>query len=159
MDQDCMSFEVVKWIHIISSTILFGTGIGSAFYVFTACRSGNLHSIRFATRTVVIADWLFTTPSIVLQLLTGIWMVHHSGWLYSEPWITWALILFLFAGACWVPVVWIQIKMRDIASEAARTNAILPRHFWILERWWIVLGCLAFPAVAAIFYLMVVKPG
>ena len=153
-----MSYELVKWIHIISSTILFGTGIGSAFYVFMACRSGNLHSIRFATSTVVIADWLFTAVSVVVQLVTGLWLVHLGGWSFSDRWITWALILFFFAGACWLPVVWIQIRMRDIAIEAAKSDSGLPRLFWTFERWWIVLGSLAFPAIVIVFYLMVVKP-
>jgi len=154
-----MTYETIKWIHIISSTILFGTGIGSAFYMFMACRSGNLNSIGFATRTVVIADWLFTLPSILVQILTGTFMMYLGGWSYNEPWISGALILFAFAGACWLPVVWIQIRMRDIALASMKEGTNLPDRFWRLERWWILLGCLAFPAVVVIFYLMVVKPG
>ena len=153
-----MDYLFLKWIHIISSTILFGTGIGSAFYVFMANRSKDVSSIYFAARHVVIADWVFTTPSIVIQLITGIGLAHIAGYPLTEGWVLWALVLYFFAGACWLPVVWLQMKMRDMAKHAMDTGEPLPEGYWKMDRWWIILGSLAFPTIMVVFYLMVYKP-
>lgn len=153
-----MDYLLLKWIHILSSTILFGTGIGSAFYMFMANRRKDIAGIYFATRHVVIADWVFTTPSVIIQLLTGIALAHTLGFELTEGWILWALVLYCFAGACWLPVVWMQIKMRDMAKAAFENNTPLPERYWHMNRWWITLGSLAFPAIIIVFYLMVYKP-
>ncbi|MCH2038166.1 MAG: DUF2269 domain-containing protein [Rickettsiales bacterium] len=153
-----MTYLLLKWIHILSSTILFGTGIGSAFYLFMANRRKDLAAMYFATRHVVIADWMFTTPSVVIQLITGIGLVHLGGYELTERWIMWALMLYFFAGACWLPVVWMQIKMRDMAKHALETNTELPDRYWAYDRWWIILGSVAFPAIIIVFWLMVYKP-
>ena len=153
-----MNYLLVKWIHILSSTILFGTGIGSAFYLFMANRRKDIAGIYFATRHVVIADWLFTTPAIILQLITGLWLVHKMGYNLREGWIALALFLYFFAGACWIPVVTMQIKMRDMAKAALDNGTLLPAAYWRMDKWWVTLGSLAFPAIMVIFYLMVLKP-
>lgn len=153
-----MEYLLVKWVHIISSTILFGTGIGSAFYMFMANRRGQVSDVYFATRHVVFADWIFTTPAIIIQLISGLWLVELAGYAYTDNWIIWALILYVFSGVCWLPVVWIQLKMRDYAKAANEENSELTDVYWKLDKWWISLGSLAFPAVIIIFYLMVFKP-
>jgi uncharacterized membrane protein len=153
-----MDYLLLKYIHILSSTILFGTGIGSAFFMFMANQRKDVAGIYFASRHVVIADWLFTTPAVIIQLITGMWLVHVQGYALTEPWIMWALALYFFAGACWLPVVWMQIKMRDMAKIAFETNKPLPDHYWRMDKWWITLGAMAFPAVMVVFYLMVFKP-
>lgn len=153
-----MDYLLLKLIHILSATILFGTGIGSAFYMFMANRRKDIAGIYFATRHVVIADWLFTTPSVIIQLVTGIALAHTLGLPLTEGWVFWSLILYFFAGACWVPVVWMQIKMRDMAKQAIETGTALPDRYWRFDRWWIALGSLAFPAVVAAIGLMVMKP-
>jgi len=153
-----MEYLLLKWIHILSSTILFGTGIGSAFYMFMANRRKDTASIYFATRHVVIADWLFTTPAIIIQLITGLLLLHVTGFSFSDKWVLWGLVLYCFAGGCWLPVVWMQIKMRDLAKNALESGKDLPAIFWKMEKWWIILGSLAFPAIIVVFYLMVVKP-
>ncbi len=153
-----MDYLLLKWIHILSSTILFGTGIGSAFYLFMANRRKDIAGIYFATRHAVIADWLFTTPSVIVQLLTGIALAHTLGLKLTEGWVLWGLMLYFFSGACWLPVVWMQIKMRDMAKEALESGEPLPPRYWRFDRWWIILGSLAFPAIVAVFYLMVMKP-
>ncbi len=152
-----MGYLILKWIHILSATILFGTGIGSAFYLFAANRRKSVSDIYFATRHVVIADWAFTTPAVIIQLFTGIAMVHMAGFSYTDFWVLWGLILYAFAGVCWLPVVWMQIKMRDMAKLAVETGQPLPARYWRMDRWWIILGGLAFPAVIVVFYLMVFK--
>jgi len=153
-----MDYLLLKWIHILSSTILFGTGIGSAFYMFMANRRKDIAGIYFATRHVVIADWIFTTPSVIVQLATGLWMLHLSGYSLSDAWVRWGLILYFLAGVCWVPVVWMQIKMRDMAKRALADNSDLPALYWKMDKWWIMLGCVAFPAIIVVFFLMVFKP-
>ena len=149
---------LVKWVHVLSSTVLFGTGLGSAFYMFMANRRGDVAGICFATRHVVLADWLFTTPSVIIQLATGLWLVHLGGYSLTDSWIMWGIILYFFAGACWLPVVWMQIKMRDMARAALDSGSRLPERYWRMDRWWIILGVLAFLAIVVVFYLMVMKP-
>lgn len=153
-----MEYLILKWVHILSATILFGTGIGSAFYMFMANRSKDTASIYFAVRHVVIADWLFTTPAVMLQLLTGTWLVFATGHNFTDLWVLWGLVLYVFAGICWLPVVWMQIKMRDMAKVAWENNVPLPERYWKMDRWWITLGSLAFPAIVVVFYLMVFRP-
>jgi len=153
-----MTYLVVKWLHILSSTVLFGTGLGSAYYMWHASRSRDARVIAVVARHVVIADWLFTTTTIVLQPITGFWMVRQAGFPLTTPLILWSLALYLLAGAAWLPVVWMQIRMRDMAAAAVRDGAPLPPGYRQYLRAWTSLGVLAFLAVIAIFYLMVVKP-
>ncbi len=124
-----MNYLLFKLIHILSSTVLFGTGLGSAFYMFMANRRKDIAGIYFATRHVVIADWLFTTPSVILQLVTGLILAQSLSLPLTEGWVSWALMLYFFAGACWLPVVWMQIKMRDMAKAALETGQPLPKLY------------------------------
>lgn len=153
-----MDYLTVKTIHIISSTILFGTGIGSAFYMLMANRRKDIAGIVFATRHVVIADWLFTMPAVIIQLITGLALMQIRGFNLNDKWIFYSLILYFFAGACWLPVVWIQIKMRNIAKSAMSNKTGLPAIYWKYDKWWLSLGFLAFPAIIIVFYLMVFQP-
>ncbi len=148
----------LKWLHILSSVVLVGTGFGSAFYFFFANRSGNVQAQAVVARLVVRADWWFTTPAIVLQPATGLAMAHMAGLPLSTPWLAWALVLYGLAGACWLPVVWLQIRMAAMAREAAATGTALPAAYWRYARWWERLGYPAFVAMVVIFYLMVFKP-
>lgn len=126
--------------------------------MFMANRRKDISGIYFATRHVVIADWLFTTPAVIIQLVTGLWLMHIAGYEHTDKWIMWSLGLYFFAGACWLPVVWMQIKMRDMAKTALETDTELPARYWKLDKCWITLGSLAFPAVMIVFWLMVAKP-
>lgn len=153
-----MDYLLVKWVHILSATILFGTGLGSAFYLFMANRKGNVANIYFVASHVVIADFCFIAPAVVVQLVTGLWLLQLSGHVLAEPWVAWGLALYMLAGFCWLPVIWVQIRMRDLAKVALETARPLPDIYWRFDRWWVAAGSLAFPAVVAVFYLMVVKP-
>lgn len=156
---EAMDYYLLKWIHILSSTILFGTGVGSAFYMFLANRSRNLSAMYFAVRHVVIADWLFTTPSVIVQLLSGIGLLYVTGYDLNDSWVLWGIILYFSAGICWLPVVWIQIRMRNLIKTALDSNRDVSSDYWLFDRWWILLGSLAFPMIVIVFYLMVFKPG
>jgi len=153
-----MEYLLVKWLHVMSSTVLFGTGLGSAFYVFTTNRGGDVRAIASVTRRVVWADWLFTAPTAILQPLTGAWLVQLAGLPWSSRWILWSVVLYVVAGACWLPVVWLQVRMADLARIAAERGEPLPPLFWRYSAFWTWLGWPAFAALIAIFYLMVVKP-
>ncbi|ESQ94156.1 DUF2269 family protein [Asticcacaulis benevestitus] len=153
-----MLYFCVKWLHILSSTVLFGTGIGTAFFMLMANLSKDIRAIAFATRTVVIADWCFTTPAIIIQPLTGFALIHIAGYHVTDGWLMLAMALYVFAGLCWLPVVGLQIRMKRLAAEALATDVPLPAAYWRCNLWWLVLGALAFPAVVAIFWLMVFKP-
>jgi uncharacterized membrane protein len=154
-----MTYLIVKWLHILSSTLLFGTGLGSAFYMFFASRTRDVRATAVVVRYVVIADWLFTTPTIILQPLTGFYLIHLAHFPLTSAWIAWSIALYLLAGAAWLPVVWMQIRMRDMAADAQRSGAAeLPALYWIYLRRWVALGVVAFVALVVVFYLMVAKP-
>jgi len=153
-----MDYVTVKWLHILSSTFLFGTGIGSAFYLLFASISRDVRAIAVVTRTVVLADWLFTTTTAVLQPLTGFYLIHLAGFPVHSTWIRWSIILYVLALACWLPVVWIQIRMRAIARKAVEQNVPMPIAYWRFFWTWVALGVPAFFAFVMVFYLMVAKP-
>jgi uncharacterized membrane protein len=153
-----MDYVVIKWLHILSSTLLFGTGIGSAFYFLCASLRRDPAVVAFVASFVVIADWLFTATTMFVQPATGAYLVHRAGFSWSADWILWSVVLYVLAGLCWLPVVWLQIKMRDLAREAARNGTALSPRFDVLFRWWFALGIPAFCAFVVVFYLMVAKP-
>ena len=135
-----MTYLVVKWLHILSSTVLFGTGLGSAYYMFFASRTGDARTIAHVVRQVVVADWLFTATTIVVQPLTGLWLAHVAGYPLTSAWIVWSFGLYLVAGACWIPVVAIQIRMRRLAEAAAASGSPLPAQYTAYLRVWTALG-------------------
>ena len=153
-----MEYLIAKWLHVLSSTILFGTGIGTAFFIFTATRAAESVVVAAVMRYAVIADWLFTATTMVLQPLTGYYLVSLLGLPWSTPWIVWSVVLYVLAGLCWLPVVWLQIRLRDLALQAAMAGSPLPPLFWKLRRTWIALGVPALFAFLAVFYLMIAKP-
>lgn len=153
-----MEYLAVKWLHIVSSTLLFGTGLGSAWYMFFANVSRDVRAIAVVSRYVVIADWLFTATTAILQPATGFYMAHLAGYPLSSKWIMWSVALYVLAGACWLPVVWLQIRLRDLAAAAARENTALPALYWTYFKAWVALGIPAFIAFVFIFWFMVSKP-
>ncbi len=153
------TYLLLKTLHIISSVLLVGTGFGSAFYLFFTNRGKNIAAIASVSRLVVIADWCFTTPAVIIQPISGIAMVYLAGWQLDTPWILLSIILYLIAGACWLPVVWLQIKMKQMAEFAYAQGQALPTHYWRYARYWEYLGYPAFLAMLGVFYLMVNKPG
>jgi uncharacterized membrane protein len=153
-----VSWLLVKWLHVLSSTILFGTGIGTAFYIFFCARTRDARVVAPVMRYAVIADWLFTATTAVLQPLTGFYLVYLTGIPLATTWIAWSIALYLVAILCWLPVVWLQIRMRDLATQAAAAGEPLPARFWMLRWVWFSLGVPALLAFLAIFYLMIAKP-
>lgn len=151
------SYLLLKTVHVMSSTLLFGTGLGTAFHGWVANRSGVLAVRRVVNRNVVLADWLFTTPAVIVQPVTGLWLAQIAGFSLSSGWLVAAMLLYVLVGVCWVPVVFIQVEMRRIADSTEDGEA-LPLRYFRLSRWWFGLGWPAFIGVIIIFWLMVAKP-
>ncbi|MDB5870258.1 MAG: putative rane protein [Polaromonas sp.] len=156
-----MEYLIVKWLHVLFSTLLFGTGIGSAFYLLVATLNGDMRFIAGVTRWVVRADWLFTATTAVLQPASGLWLLRLAGIPLSTPWVSWSLVLYAVAIACWLPVVWLQMRLRDLAAQAVAKGTeskTLPRAYWRYFAAWAALGVPALLAFLAIFWLMIAKP-
>lgn len=153
-----MEYLTIKWLHILSSTVLFGTGVGSAYYMLVASLNRDASAAYLVVRHVVVADWVFTTPAIVLQPLTGYYLAHLAGMPFNSRWMVWSLMLYLLAVACWLPVLWLQVRMRELARIAKASGSGLPSLYWYYFRIWFALGVPAFLALVAVFYLMVAKP-
>ncbi|MEK8090701.1 DUF2269 domain-containing protein [Thermithiobacillus plumbiphilus] len=153
-----MEYALVKTIHILSAFLLFGTGLGSAFYKYMADRNGDLRNIAITSRHVVLADWLFTAPTVIIQPATGLYLAHLAGYPLSQTWLWLSLLLFVIAGLCWLPVVWLQIRMRDMACHALATDTPLPERYHQMARIWFWLGIPAFLAITTVIFLMVFKP-
>jgi uncharacterized membrane protein len=151
-------YTSIKVLHIISATVLFGTGLGTAFHMWMAHRSGDVRAIAAVARNVVIADFLFTTPAVIVQPLTGAVLIAVMGIDPLSSWLVAAYALYALAGACWLPVVWLQIKVRDYARDAAARQAPLPPDYYRAMRWWFGLGWPAFIAIIAIIWLMTAMP-
>ncbi|MDG1579537.1 DUF2269 domain-containing protein [Pseudomonas sp. GOM6] len=151
-------YLLLKTLHILSATLLFGFGLGSAYYALRAWRSGNLQVIATTFRHLVTADWLFIATTAVFQPLSGLALAKVAGWPLNQLWLLWSVGLFVFAGLCWLPVLWLQILVRNMAAKALRDGTELPPRAHLYMRIWFVLGWPAFIAFIAIFWLMVAKP-
>lgn len=153
------SYFILKAIHITSAAVLFGTGLGIAFFKWITDRTGNVAAIRVVAEKVVLADWLFTLPAIIVQAATGFALARLMGYPLSRGWLAWSIALFILAGACWLPVVWLQIRMRDLARASEREGQqVVPAGYPAYARLWFWLGVPAFAAVVVIFWFMVAKP-
>lgn len=152
-----MTYLILKYFHIISAILLFGTGLGSAFYKWMADRNGNIQNIAITNKNVVLADWLFTTPTVIFQPISGIWLASIAHMPLTSPWIMWSIVLYIIAGLCWLPVVYIQIKMKNISAQAVQDNTQLPQIYWKYAKIWFVLGVPAFIAMVLVVLLMTLK--
>jgi uncharacterized membrane protein len=150
---------LVKYAHIVGATLLFGTGLGTAFHFWMAHLTGEPRTIAAAGRSTILADWLFTAPAVVLQPITGALLMREVGWTLGDFWIATSFGLYVFTGACWIPVVWLQMRMTRLARAAAAAGTPLPDSYRRFARLWFCLGWPAFGAVLAIFFLMIFKPG
>lgn len=153
-----MSYFTYKSLHMLSLVLLFGTGLGSAFYKFMTDLSGDVRAIYTTNRLVVLADWLFTTPTVLLQPISGYFMLQQLPYAWHTPWLLSSIVLYLLAGICWLPVVWLQIRMRDLSKQAVEFAQPLPEPYSRYAKYWFWLGVPAFIAMILIVLLMVFKP-
>ena len=149
---------ILRWLHVIGACVLLGTGAGIAFFMMMAHRTRDPALIAGTARIVVVADMVFTATAAIAQPLTGWLLARQTGWDLTEGWLLASLALYVLTGACWLPVLRIQITLRDLAAEAARNGAALPARYHRLTRLWFALGIPAFAAVLAILWLMIARP-
>jgi uncharacterized membrane protein len=153
-----MEYLALKWVHIVGGAVIFGTGLGTAFHFWITQRREDGAAIAAAARSTVLADWFFTLPAAVLQPITGITLARLAGYPLDAPWLVGALALYAIAGACWIPVVFIQIRLRELAEASVREARPPGPEFARLVTRWTWLGWPAFIAMAATFWLMIAKP-
>jgi len=151
-------FTLARWLHVLGATVLIGTGAGIAFFMLMAHRTRDARLIAHVASTVVVADFLFTASAVVIQPLTGIWLAMIVGWPLDTPWMLVSYGLYLLIGAFWLPVVRMQIRMRDLAREAAANGSPLPDAYHRLYRAWFACGFPAFAAILVIVWLMLERP-
>jgi len=151
-------YLVLKLVHILSGAVLLGTGAGIAYFLFTAHLSRDIAALRVVARYVILADWLFTASAVVVQPVTGVWMILARGWAWSSPWLQWSVALYLAIGACWIPVVVLQYRIARWARDAS-DFAALGAEYRHAMRLWVLLGIPAFAMLLAVYALMVFKPG
>lgn len=151
-------YLLVKTLHILSASVIFGTGMGIAFFMLAAHLKGALPTRLFNAKMTVLADYCFTLPAVIIQPLSGFWLVYEGGYHYSETWLLLTYALYVLVGIFWIPVVFIQIRLRNILQYAKDQNAALPPSYNKLMKSWFILGWPAFFSIIAIFYLMVARP-
>ncbi len=147
-------YSTLKLIHILSATFLFGTGLGSAIYLYLAYKTNDMKVMAQVNRMVVWVDYIVTAPLVVVQLITGLALAHLLSLTLTSAWALSVFFLYGFVGFCWLPVVFLQIKLRD----KALCLKVPDQGYKNLMKWWMILGALAFPAVVVIYYFMVFKP-
>ena len=152
-----MTYLVMKWLHVIGATVLLGTGAGIAFFMWRAQRTRDVGVIAAVASDVVRADLWFTATAVLIQPLTGFGLISHGGWTLSQHWLRESLALYVLVGCCWLPVVWLQWRMRDMAHHASAAGTPLPTRYSRYFRLWLVLGWPAFAGVLLILWLMVSK--
>jgi len=151
-------YFLLKFLHVVGAAVLLGTGAGIAFFMLMAHRTGDPKVVAATARVVVIADFLFTTTAVIAQPVTGLSLAHVVGYRLTEGWIVLSIGLYLWTGAWWLPVVWMQARMRRLAEAAAQAGEPLPAAYHQLFRLWFAFGFPAFAAVIAIFWLMISRP-
>ena len=149
---------ILRWLHVGGATVLLGTGAGIAFFMLMAHRTRDPALIAHTASVVVIADAIFTATAVILQPITGILLAWTVGWALGESWIVLSLLLYVVTGAFWLPVVWIQMRLRDLARAAHGDNAPLPASYFRLFRIWFACGIPAFLSVLVILWLMIARP-
>jgi uncharacterized membrane protein len=152
------TYFVLKFLHVIGATVLLGTGAGIAFFMLIAHRGGDPAVIAGVAKIVVLADFLFTATAVVAQPITGWLLAREAGYSLTEGWIVLSLLLYVLTGAFWLPVVWMQMRMRDLAVAAVGRGEPLPPMYHKLFWTWFAFGFPAFAAVLAIFWLMLTRP-
>jgi uncharacterized membrane protein len=151
-------YLALKYLHVLGAAVLLGTGAGIAFFMLLAHRTGEARTVAAVARIVVIADFLFTATAVVAQPITGVLLAWAAGHSLADGWIVLSTLLYLVTGAFWLPVVWMQMRMRDLAATAAHEGCALPEAYHRLFRLWFAFGLPAFTAVLAIFWLMIARP-
>lgn len=153
-----MTEDLLRFAHVVGATVLLGTGAGIAFFMVISNRTRDPRLVAHVAGIVVLADTVFTATAVVLQPVTGYLLARQVGWPVLQGWVGWSLALYVLVGLFWLPVVWMQVRMRDLAVQARDAGRPLPDAYHRLYRWWFAFGFPAFAAVLAIVWLMLTRP-
>jgi uncharacterized membrane protein len=151
-------YFLVKYLHVLGAIVILGTGTGIAFFMLMAHRTNDVDFIARTASVVVIADAIFTLSAVILQPVSGGLLMMLSATSFTERWLLVSLALYAVAGLFWIPVVFMQIEMRDLARKASEQRAALPERYFVLFRRWFAFGFPGFGATMLILWLMVAKP-
>ncbi len=151
-------YLIIKTIHILSAAILFGTGIGIAFFMFRSQFTKDIQEKYYAAKNTVLADYWFTLPAVIAQPISGIALIHIAGFDETHFWLMATYVIYIMIGLCWLPVVWLQIQMKKMLAQAIENKEALNKRYNTYFKIWFILGWPAFIGLMIIFYLMVVKP-
>ncbi|SDH00680.1 Uncharacterized membrane protein [Bradyrhizobium sp. Rc2d] len=151
-------YFLVKFLHVLGAIVILGTGTGIAFFMLMAHRTQDVAFIARTAAVVVIADAIFTLSAVIVQPVTGGLLMMLSATSLTERWLLTSLALYAVAGLFWVPVVFMQIEMRDLARKAAEQCNALPERYFVLFRRWFIFGFPGFGATMLILWLMIAKP-
>lgn len=153
-----VTFLLLKFLHVVGGTVILGTGAGIAFFMLMAHLSREPAFVARTAGIVVLADYIFTATAIIAQPVTGYLLMREEGFTFSERWLLASIALYAIAGAFWLPVVWMQVRMRDLAKAAASRGEPLPEAYHRLFQLWFAFGFPGFGAVLGIVWLMIAKP-
>lgn len=151
-------YFLFKLIHILSATVLMGTGIGIAYFMLVSYLNKDMANIKQVSKFVVWADWTFTLPAVIIQFITGLILMMILNYSFSSVWFMWVMGLFVFVGCCWLPVLYLQYQFKNI-SYRLQPKDVIPNRFHRCMKAWVILGCFGFSGVLVLFYFMVFKPG
>ncbi len=151
-------YAFVKIAHILSATVLFGTGLGIAFFMLRSWSSSDINEKHFAARNTVLADYLFTAPAVIVQPATGAWLIWQGGYYWLDFWLVATYAIYILVGLCWLPVVWLQIQLKRMLIHSLQSGEPLPPRYDKFFRVWFMLGWPAFLGIVVVFYLMVARP-
>jgi uncharacterized membrane protein len=152
------TYLALKYVHVLSAAVLLGTGAGIAYFLFTAHLSRNIEALRVVARYVIRADWIFTATAVVVQPVSGVWMMLERGWSFTSQWFIATVLLYVAVGACWIPVVILQYRMARMLRGAVSHAALGPDYHRMFRRW-VALGVPAFTLVLVLYAVMIFKPG
>jgi uncharacterized membrane protein len=150
--------DLVRWLHVLGACVLIGTGSGIAFFMAMAHRTARPDFIAQTASVVVLADIVFTASAAIIQPITGVLLARGAGWSLTEGWIVLSLVLYVFIGLFWLPVIYIQVQLRDEAAASARSGRVLSPRYQRLYQVWFACGIPAFGAILVIVWLMLTTP-
>jgi uncharacterized membrane protein len=153
-----MIYLLLKYLHVLGAMVILGTGAGIAFFMLMAHLSRDAAFVARTAGVVVLADMVFTATAVIAQPLTGYLLVRETGRSLLDGWVLASLVLYGVAGLFWLPVVWMQERMHELAAAAASAGEPMPLAYHRLFRLWFAFGFPGFGSVMLILWLMIAKP-
>ncbi|MDQ0115862.1 DUF2269 family protein [Paenibacillus harenae] len=145
-------------LHLLGVLLMAGNIITAAFWKIRADLAGNPIVIHQAAKNVMIADYAFTIPGLVMIIVSGGAMASESGVTWTGiNWLTLSLILLSVTGIIWLAIlIPLQRKMIRSSADGIKTGTI-SAEYRRASRQWAIYGVAATLLPIIILYLMVMK--